>query len=354
MLALHLDTAMPIFAEVLRSPTFAAEEIERLRSESLDNLEVSLRSPGTMARLASARVVFGDSGYGHSPDGTPETIKSLDAQKIKSFYGSRYQPPNITLIFGGDITPEAAYAIGTKYFSDWKAVGVAQPRALAVATAQPGGRVVVIDKPDAGQAAVYVARPSIRRADKDYAIGRVANGVLGEGFSSRLNHEIRIKRGLSYGAGSSLGARKDGGLFAATAQTRNDAGPEVAALMKSELTRLAKEPVTESELIPRKAALSGNYARGLETVAGLVSAVANLTECDLPASLINDYLPRVQKVTPPEIQRFAEKNLRAADASIVIVGDLRQFKTDLKSRFPNAQIILVDKLDLDSGSLVKP
>ncbi len=225
---------------------------------------------------------------------------------------------------------------------------------LAAATAQPGGRVVVIDKPDAGQAAVFVARPTIRRADKDYAIGRVANGVLGEGFSSRLNHEIRIKRGLSYGAGSSLGTHKDGGLFSASAQTRNDAAPEVASLMKSELARLATEPVADSELIPRKAALSGNYARGLETAAGLVSAVAALVESDLPVSSISDYLPRVQKVTPAEIERFAGKNLRVDDASVVIVGDLRQFKTDLNSRFPNAQIISVDKLDLNSGSLVKP
>lgn len=353
-LSSHLDAALPMFAQVLRSPAFAEDEIERLRSETLDDLSVSLRSPRTLAFLTAARVVFGESGYGHSPGGIPETIKSLDAKKIRSFYDSRYQPPNISLIFGGDIAPETAYALGAKYFGDWKTVSVAQPRPPATATAQLGGRVVVIDKPDAGQAAVFVARPTIRRADKDYAIGRVANGVLGEGFSSRLNHEIRIKRGLSYGAGSSLGARKDGGLFAASAQTRNDAGPEVAALMKSELTRLTTEPVTDSELVPRKAALSGNYARGLETAAGLVSAVAALTECDLPVSLISDYLPRVQKVTPAEIERFAGKNLRADDASIVIVGDLRQFKTDLNARFPNAQIISVDKLNLDSGSLVKP
>jgi hypothetical protein len=95
-------------------------------------------------------------------------------------------------------------------------------------------------------------------------------------------------------------------------------------------------------------------AQPATTAAGLVSSTASLTECDLPVSSINDYLPRAQKVTSAEIERFAGKNLRADDASIVIVGDLRQFKTDLKSRFPNAQIILVDKLDLNNGSLVKP
>jgi zinc protease len=354
ILAPHLDAALAVLAEVLRSPTFAPEEIERLRSESLDNLAVSLRSPSTLAGLTAARVVFGDSGYGHSPDGTVATIKSLDAVEISSFYNSHYQPPNVALVFGGDVTMETAYATAAKYFGDWRPVGVAQPRAPAAAMAQRGGRVVVVDKPDAGQAAVYLVRPTIRRGDKEYAAGCVANRLLGEGFSSRLCQEIRTRRGLSYDAGSNLGARKDGGLFTASAQTRNDAAPEVAALMKSELERLATEPVTDAELIPRKAALSGNYARGLETAEGLVSAVASLTECDLPVSSISDYLPRVQKVTPAEIERFAGKNLRADGASIVIVGDLRQFKPDLKSRFPNAQIILVDKLDLNNGSLMKP
>jgi zinc protease len=352
-LSSRLSGVLPTFAEVLRSPAFAAEEIERLRSENLDGLAVSLRSPGTLARLTAARVVFGDSGYGHSPNGTPETIKGLDTAEINAFYMSRYQPQTTVLVFGGDITPDAAFADAAEYFGDWKAPRIAAPPAPTPAVPQKGGRVVVVDKPDAGQAAVYVARPSIRRADEEYAVGRVANGVLGEGYSSRLNQEIRIKRGLSYGAGSRLGARKDRGLFSASAQTRNDAAPEVATLLKAELTRLATEPVSASELVPRKAALSGNYARELETGAGLVSAVGSLTTYELPLSL-NDYLPQVQKVTAQQIQHFAADNLGAGDASIIIVGDGRQFLSELKNRFPQTEVIPVDKLDLNKPGLVKP
>lgn len=353
-LASRLGDALPTFAEVVRSPAFAAEEIERLRSENLDGLAVSLRTPGTLARLTTARVVFGDSGYGHSTGGTPETIKALDAAGINRFYQGRYQPQNTVLVFGGDITPDVAFSFAAKYFGDWKASRIAPPTAPKPMVAQKGGRVVVVDKPDAGQAAVFVARPTIRRADKNYAIGRVANGVLGEGFSSRLNQEVRIKRGLSYGASSGLGTRKEGGLFSASAQTRNDAAPEVATLLKAELTRLAKEPVSAAELTPRKAALSGNYARELETGAGLVSAISSLTAYDLPLSALNDYLPQVQKVTAAQIQRFAEKNLGASEASVIIVGDGRQFLAELKKRFPNAEVIPLDKLDLNQARLVKP
>ena len=353
-LSSRLDEALPTFAEVLRSPAFATEEIDRLRSQALDGLTVSLREPGTLARLTAARVVFGDSAYGHSPNGTLETTKALDAGMIRRFYGGRFQPKNTVLVFGGDITVEAAFALAAKYFGDWAASPGAPPSAPAPAVARPGGRVVVVNKPDAGQAAVDIARPTIRRADTRYAVGRVANGVLGEGYSSRLNQEVRIKRGLSYGARSSLAARKDSGFFTASAQTRNDAAAEVASLLKSELTRLATEPVSGQELFPRKAALSGNYARELETGAGLVSAVASLMACDLPPSSLNDYLPRVQKVTATQIQRFAASNLRASDASIIVVGDARQFLPKLKSRFPNVEVIPVDKLDLNQAGLVKP
>ncbi|HET7873014.1 MAG TPA: pitrilysin family protein, partial [Terriglobales bacterium] len=346
--------ALPIFAEVVRSPAFATEEIERLRSENLDGLTVSLRSPGTLARLTSARVVFGDSGYGHSPNGTPESVKALNAGQINNFYKGRFQPQNTVLVFGGDISPDAAFTFAAKYFGDWKALSIAPPPAPAPAVPQKGGRVLVVDKADAGQAAVNVVRPTIRRADKQYAIGRVANAVLGEGYSARLNQEVRIKRGLSYGAGSGLGARKDSGLFSAAAQTRNDAAPQVASLIKAELSRLATEPVSASELVPRKAALSGNYSRQLETGAGLVSAVASLTAYDLPLSDLNDYLPQVQKVTPDQIQRFAAKNLGAADATIVIVGDARQFLPELKKHFPQTQVIPINKLDLNKAALVKP
>jgi zinc protease len=79
-----------------------------------------------------------------------------------------------------------------------------------------------------------------------------------------------------------------------------------------------------------------------------------LTAYDLPLSSLNDYLPQVQKVTAAQIQRFAAKHLGADDASIIIVGDGRQFLPELKKRFPAAEVIPVDKLDLNKAGLVKP
>jgi zinc protease len=352
VLSACVSDAMPLFSDVVRNPAFAKEELERLRGEELDDLAVSLRAPGTLARYVASRVIFGDTPYGHDLDGTPESIKTIQSTTITDFYHSAFSPRKTVLVFGGDITPSAAYTLAQRFFGEWTSSDN-RPAPATQVSASPGGRVVVVDKPDAGQAAVLLVRSGIRRGDPDYEIARVANAVLGEGFSARLNEEIRIKRGLSYGASSRFDMRRDGGLFVESAQTRNDAVPEVAELLSSELTRLSASEVSTEEMIPRKAALSGNYSRSLETGSGLTGAIASLITYDLPLTSLNSYLPRVQSVTAAQIQAFAARDLSRSEASIVIVGDGRKFLNALRLKFPNTEVIPIANLDLNVGSLKK-
>ena len=95
--------------------------------------------------------------------------------------------------------------------------------------------------PGSGQAAVAVARTGVSRSEERFYPALVANAVLGGGYSARLNQEIRIKRGLSYGSGSSLDARREAGPFVAITQTRNDAADQVVALTLGEMTKLGSE-----------------------------------------------------------------------------------------------------------------
>src|SRR5688572_10073761 len=177
------------------------------------------------------------------------------------------------------------------------------------AAAKPG-RIVVIDKPDAGQAAVYLARTGINRKDTDYYRGIVSNSVL-SGYSGRLNQEIRIKRGLSYGAGSVLDTRRDIGPFVASAQTKNESGAVVADLLVGEIGRLASAPPVDVELTPRKAVLIGNFSRNLETATGLVNQVASLALYGMGLDEINRYINNVQAITTADVQKFAGTRLDA-------------------------------------------
>jgi len=350
-----IPQAMEILADVVRRPTFKSEEIERLRQQYLDNVTLALGDPGTIARFVAARVVFGDSPYGHPVAGTTESLTRITGADIAKLHSRYYRPDNAILVIGGDINAKDGLALATKYFGDWQKPTTPLPASSAAmesAAAAKSGRVVVIDKPDAGQAAVYLARTGINRKDPDYFRGIVANSVL-SGYSGRLNQEIRIKRGLSYGAGSSLDARRDVGPFVASAQTKNESGAQVADLLLGEITRLSASPPADVELTPRKAVLVGSFSRNLETANGLVAQVAALALYGMGLDEINRYINNVQAISTADIQKFAGTRLEAKTSNIIIVGNAKAFLPELQKKYPNVEVIPVAELDLNTGLLRK-
>ncbi|HEU4712941.1 MAG TPA: pitrilysin family protein [Pyrinomonadaceae bacterium] len=348
-----IPQAMEILADVVRRPTFKAEEVERLRQQYLDSITLALGEPGSIARFVAARVVFGDSPYGHPLSGTAESLTRITAADIAKLHGRYYRPDNAILVIGGDITAKDGLALGTKYFGDWQKPSTPLPSVSAsMESASKAGRVVVIDKPDAGQAAVYLARIGINRKDTDYFRGIVANSVL-SGYSGRLNQEIRIKRGLSYGAASSLDTRRDIGPFVAFAQTKNESGAAVADLLLGEIGRLSSAPPADPELTPRKAVLIGGFSRNLETANGLVAQVASLALYGMGLDEINRYINNVQAITTADVQKFAGARLDAKTSNIIIVGNAKAFLPELEKKYPNVEVIPLAELDLNTALLRK-
>jgi len=349
-----MPQAMEILADVVRRPTFKSEEVERLRQQYLDNVTLALGDPGSIARFVAARVVFGDSPYGHPVSGTAESLTKITAADISKMHSRYYRPDNAILVIGGDMSAKDGFALATKYFGDWQKPGTPVPAVTASSqsTASAAARVVVIDKPDAGQAAVYLARSGINRKDADYFRGIVSNSVL-SGYSGRLNQEIRIKRGLSYGAGSVLDARREVGPFLASAQTKNESGAVVADLLLGEISRLSSSPPADVELTPRKAVLIGGFSRNLETAGGLVGQVATLALYGLSLDEINRYINNVQAITSEDVGKFAGTRLDAKTSNIIIVGNAKAFLPELQKKFSNVEVIPVAELDLNSASLRK-
>jgi len=349
-----MPQAMEILADVVRRPTFKSEEVERLRQQYLDNVTLALGDPGSIARFVAARVVFGDSPYGHPVSGTAESLTKITAADISKMHSRYYRPDNAILVIGGDMSAKDGFALATKYFGDWQKPGTPVPAVTAPSqsTASAAARVVVIDKPDAGQAAVYLARSGINRKDADYFRGIVSNSVL-SGYSGRLNQEIRIKRGLSYGAGSVLDARREVGPFLASAQTKNESGAVVADLLLGEISRLSSSPPADVELTPRKAVLIGGFSRNLETAGGLVGQVATLALYGLSLDEINRYINNVQAITSEDVGKFAGSRLDAKTSNIIIVGNAKAFLPELQKKFSNVEVIPVAELDLNSASLRK-
>ncbi len=345
--------ALEVMADAVRNPTFRQGEIERLRQQYIDYLNVELEEPSSLASFAASRVLFGNSPYGHGLGGTPDSLKRISRADIVKLHAALYRPANSILILGGDIRPALAFELAEKYFGDWRpALRVSNVNAASPPQPPARRRVIVINKPDAAQAAVLLIQGGIKRLDPDYFRAIVANSLL-DGYSGRLNQEIRIKRGLSYGAGSSFEALRDGGSFMASAQTRNDAGAQVAGLLLQEINRLGRVSLANADLVPRKAALIGGFSRELEQINGLVGDLGDHALQGLPLDESNRFVSKVQEVTTAEIQEFAARRLKANEASIVIVGNAKEFLPELRRQFKGVEVIPVADLDLNRVDLRK-
>jgi zinc protease len=354
VLSSRIGPALEIVSDVVRNPAFKDEEIERLRRQSLNFLRNALGTPAQIARFAAGRVVFRDSPYGHPLSGTPESLPRIKRDDIVRVHGMFYRPDNAILVIGGDMTPQNGFALAEKYFGNWQKPATDLPK-LAVVTpaSEPSNRrIIVIDMPAAGQAYVLAARTAINRDNPDFFPGIVSNAVL-SGYSGRLNWEIRVKRGLSYGAGSSLDTRRSAGAFIATASTKNESGAEVSALTLGEISKLAADGVAQTELTPRQASLIGGFARQMETTSGLVGQVSSLAIYGINFDQLNQFVSRVQAIKPEDVKRFASANLNTDSTSLIVVGDAKKFLPDLQKQFPQLEVIPIDQLDLNSASLKK-
>lgn len=347
--------AMAILSDVVLNPAFNEKELELLKSQSLDGLVFNLTQPGFLANYVATGYTFGE----HPAGGTPDSIKSLLRGDVIDFHSRWFSPANGILIFAGDIDSRAASTLTDRYFGKWTGKSVAAKSPSPAASAKShigGGRLLIIDLPNSGQAAVTYAKAldNFRRVQPTYYFpASVLNSVLGGGYSSRLNQEIRIKRGLSYGAGSSFSWRTVGSNFATRTQTKNESAPEVVELVLAELNRLANGEIPDQELVPRKSVLTGGFGRNLETTRGVASALAELYGFGVSTTELNSYTNSVNGVSELQIRNLASKNLLGGD--IIIVGDYSKFKDDLAKRFPNmkAEVIRADEIDITKPNLRK-
>ena len=348
----NLDAAMAIMADVAKNPAFASEELERQRAQTLDGLSVAYQEPGQLAGFAAGPTIFAGTAFGHVAGGTPASVAKFATGDLVKLHETYYRPDNAVLVLTGKITPAQGFALAEKTFGDWKKPATPTPAAPTITpTAKP--RTIAIDLPGAGQAAVTVLKPGIARNDPAYYPGIVANTVLGGGYSARLNQEIRIKRGLSYGASSSLTPRQTTGLFRAAAQTKNESAPQVLDLILAEMKGLTATPPGPEELKARKSVLIGGFGRELETTDGLADILGNLALYGVPLSEMNAYTGKVEAVTGAQVQDFAATRLDPAGVSVIVAGDAKAFSEGLKTRRPDLEVIPAAELDLDSPTLRK-
>ena len=344
------DQAGAVLADVVQRPTFDPAELERSRTQTVTALTVALRDPGSLASQVLNRLAFGGAAYGSPAAGTPASVGTLTRDQIVGFHDRWWRPDNAALIITGGMDPEQAFAFAERTLGGWEKPSGAVPTVTNRASERPAPRIVVVDLPGAGQAAVAAAVRGPRRSDPAFYPLAVVNSVIGGGQNGHLFQEVRAKRGLSYGANSQLSARVDGGLLAAATQAKNESAAEVVALVLAEFDRLKSEAVTDQAVTDREAFITGGFSRAVETTGGLGGVLSDAVTYGLPLTEVETYVGKINATTPEGVTAAAQA-VGSDQAYVVVVGQSAMFIDALRAAHPDLVVIPAAELDLNSATL---
>jgi zinc protease len=331
----RLESALELVAEVARTPTFPAPDVERLRDERLNDILQARADPRRRVEEAFIDTIFERASPYHRPSGgTRETVERLDSDVLARAYGRGADPARATLIVGGEVGGVDVVGIADALFGSWSAgSGVVSPPASSIIAgpATRTRRVRVVHRPGAVQTEIRVGHVGRSRQIPEFHALSVMGAILGGLFNSRLNRRLREEKGYTYGAAASYDLRRGAGPFSARAAVHTAVTVPAVLDTLAELERVRDEPVTPAELAAARDFLVGVFPLRFETPGPIVGALSGIVVHDLPDDELARYRERIEAVTAEDVLSAARSNVRPSEAQIVLVGDSDAFATDLEA-----------------------
>jgi zinc protease len=313
--ALCLD----LLADVLLHPSFPEQEMGDVRDQMLAAIASRFDNPGELASAHFDNQLFGE----NHPDGwilTADDVKKIDRPALLKFWQTFYKPNRSILAVAGDVDAGKLRAQIEKTFRGW-AKGAVPARPNWKIPPLGGTRMLLVDKPDLTQATIVMGHAGIRHADPRWYAVTLMNYVLGgSDFSSRLMTEVRAKRGLTYGIGSSFGSSLYQGAFRVSAATKNESAWDALFASVNEIRRMQADGPTVAELDKAKGYYAGSYPFSLQTAAGIAAALVGAEEHGLGAAYVRELPLRLAAVDEGQAKAAAHDFLNPDTLVVVIVG----------------------------------
>ncbi|MGB9835373.1 MAG: M16 family metallopeptidase [Candidatus Saccharicenans sp.] len=317
----HLPRLLQITSDCLTAPAFKEEEYQKELSRKKDSLKAIKDNPGSALRQYFRKAYFGNHPFGHLSAGTDSSLNRLTLSEVKKFYATRYRPDVAILAVVGDVEKDRLLQVLKSTLGKWS-----RPSAPAPATTLPdlpvprGKKLVFVDKPDATQCYFALGSPGYPVGDKITPVAAVMNTLWGGRFTSWLNTELRIKRGLTYGASSSFQSWKNGGLFMASSYTKNDKIGEMLDITFELLKKAKEKGFSAEETESARNYLLGQFPQRLETNGAKANAYLQVIYYGLGFDYYDRYLNEINAVKPEALKSAAERLLPEKDFVLVVVG----------------------------------
>jgi len=278
----YFERAVQLLADNELHPRFVSQYFNIVKGQEIGGLTGEATSPDHLAAVATAKALY-------PPDDPAQrfasvaTVSGVTFDDVKGYYASAYRPDLTTIVVVGDVTPERAQQVISKYFGQWTASG---PKPRTEPPSAPLNRASATDVPATGrvQSTVeLIETTGIKRTGTDWPALQVANAILTGGFySSLLYHDLREVKGYVYYVGSGVSTGKTRSSFSVS--YGSDPGKILPAqqLVVADLHRMQTQPVAADRLLRAKAQLIGEVPISLGSYDGVGRILHRYASMDLP------------------------------------------------------------------------
>ena len=348
-LSKYSERIMELMADAAINPLLTKEEFQKEKAKAIEGLKSSEKSVDAVASRVGGALSYGKNHpYGEFV--TEETLNNVTIDNIRAYYQKYFNPNNAYLVIVGDVDFYTIKKQVEKYFKKWEkdadfTITVPKPLDNVQYT-----QINFIDMPNAVQSNISVTNNVVLKMnDPDYHAVLIANKILGGGFNSYLNMNLREAHGYTYGARSNVGTDRYGAArFTASTAVRNAVTDSAVVESLKELKRIKNTDVTYEALANAKAKYVGDFVLALENPSTVARYALNIKTNNLPKDFYKTYLEKINAVTVADVKRVANKYFSTDNARIVVVGKGSEVipnleKTGLTIKYFDAYANPVDK-----------
>ena len=319
-------------ADELRRPTFPADQLERLRAQTLSGIEEARQDTGgtggagSQAEIAFAQAIYpkGHPYWAPSLDQSALAAKALTRDDLVNFHRTYYRPDTTVLVVVGDVNTQDVVRQMQAAFGDWAKPASPAPALLIpdvpAPTTAPKPQIIVL--PDAPQTSLLFGyNGGLKRDSPDFYAAQIMDYVVGgDTFGSRLGKIIRDQNGLAYSVYSSLDAQHGSGPFQVFVGANPKNATRALSLLRQTLSQVRQYGITPDEVRQAKLYLTGEYPLRLETNAGVAGQLAAAEDYNLGLDYIQKRADYYNAVTPAQVNAATQKYLRPDEGVLIIAG----------------------------------
>jgi zinc protease len=333
-LATRLGDLLNLFAEVVTSASYPADEVSGERDRLIERITMARSRPGVIANEALAARMAPGHPYGQSLPSL-ESVAATTAAKLRKLHSDLVRPADGVLVIVGDVTPSRALDAAERALSSWTgSAAFGKVPALPELVDEP---LLIVDRPGSVQTSLRYGGDALGRDDERYPALQLANLIFGGYFSSRWVENIREDKGYTYSPRSSLDHATLGSSFSLSADVATEVTAPALLETFYELGRIATLPVTDTELESVRQYAIGTLALSTATQAGLASTLSALFGGGLDVEWLAQHPIRLASVTIDEVAEVAAEFLAPEKLIGVAVGDAEAIADPL-SRIVDAEV----------------